>query len=272
MFHKLEKTFSIDGFYTFFEYTYPQDYRYEGEHHQFWEIVYCLNGSVGVSADDKIFRLYPGDLMIHKPMVYHRFWAEDDTQPQVMVFSFDISGDLPQNVTGGFSCDEYLREQLEAIYKRIRNSNCKRSLTGFLHYLDKNVTEYQLIANLCENCLINLTDHGLPLGANNSKQAIAYQKIIHVMKTNISGNLSTEEIGELCQMSVSTMKALFRAYNSMGIHEYYLYLKIAESIKLLRSGHTVTETANLLGFSSQSYFSTVFKRRTGEAPGKYYRH
>ncbi len=271
MFHSLNRNFAINGFHTFFEFKYPENYQFEGEHHQFWEAVYCLDGDVGVSSDEKIFRLVPGDLMIHQPMVHHRFWAENQTCPHVLVLSFEIEGAFPQNLTGGFSCDDFLRKQWEEIYRYIKKSGCKKSLTGFLHYLAQYPLEYQMIANLCENCFLSLPTHGLPLGINQSKKALDYKRIINVMKNNLSANLSTDEIGHICGVSVSTMKKLFRSFNSMGIHEYYLHLKISEAIQLLQSGRTVTETAAMLGFSSQSYFSTVFKRKTGENPGSFRR-
>ena len=78
-----------------------------------------------------------------------------------------------------------------------------------------------------------------------------------------------DEIGMNCGLSVSTMKNLFRQFNSMGIHEYFLHLKIEEAVRLLGTGMTVGETAECLGFSNQSYFSTVFKRLTGESPGQF---
>ena len=38
---------------------------------------------------------------------------------------------------------------------------------------------------------------------------------------------------------------------------------------MLRSGHSVNETAALTGFDNPKYFSTVFKKYFGVSPSKY---
>lgn len=272
MLHPVKKVFEISGFYTFFEFCYAEDYYFEGEHHNFWEVVYCLDGAVGVSADEKILQLRPGDLMIYRPMIHHRLWSEEDTYAHIIVVSFETDGLLPESLVGAYSCDEYLRDQWEDIFLSIKKSGCKKSLTGYLHYLDQYPYLYQQVANQIVNCLLGLQDHGLPLGYNQSKKALAYERIIQVMKQNLSENLTADEISRICGLSVSSMKKLFHSFNSMGIHEYYLHLKIMEAVRLLESGKNVTETAELLGFSSQSYFSTAFKREMGEIPGRFRRN
>ncbi len=271
MLHPFKKLFNITGFYTFFERRFEAGYSFEGEHHHFWEVIYCLGGSAGISADDTVYYLQPGDVVIHRPYVHHTTWAEKETT-QLMIFSFDINGDMPPEICGAFSCDAELREKFDSLYCRIKESGCDGKCTGFLHYLDRHPAQYQEIANLCENHLLSLRSNGMTLGKNLSKDAIAYEHIIRVMRENLSKNLSVEELASICGISSTSIKTLFRRFNSMSIHSYYLHLKMREAVRLLESGKTVTETAELLGFSSQSYFSTVFKREMKERPGFYRRN
>jgi len=63
------------------------------------------------------------------------------------------------------------------------------------------------------------------------------------------------------------MKILFKALVGKTIHEYQQELRIAKAKELLnQQGRSVTDVANILGYSSISHFSTAFKRVTGMKP------
>ena len=72
MLHPVTRPLAISGFYSFFDYCCAKDYYFEGEHHHFWEVAYCLDRTVGISADEKIYRLHPGDLVVYRPYVHHK--------------------------------------------------------------------------------------------------------------------------------------------------------------------------------------------------------
>ena len=78
-----------------------------------------------------------------------------------------------------------------------------------------------------------------------------------------------EEIAAAVHLSVSALKRIFKKYAGMGVHKYFLKLKLKTAIELLENGDSVTEIAKKLNFSSQAYFTNVFKRETGESPSLY---
>ena len=81
--------------------------------------------------------------------------------------------------------------------------------------------------------------------------------------------LTAEEIAALCAMSPVSVKQTFSRYAGMGVVNYFNRLKVQAAAAMLREGASVQETAAALGFSSQNYFSTVFKRIQGESPTAY---
>ncbi len=271
LYYSVNRPLQIQGFYTFFEECYAKDFYFKGEHHNFWEVVYCLDGTTGISADEHIYRLNPGDLVIHRPMVYHKIWSEEGTRAHVLIFSFHAIGTFLQQIQGAFSCDWELQAQWNKLYYRIKESGYAHSCSGFLKWLQQDAALYQTVTNLCENQLLALSAHGLPLGTNQSKNAVDYERIVQIMKRKVYENPTVAQLGMLCGLSTSSMKKLFHQFNSMGIHEYFLHLKMKEAVRLLDMGKTVTETAELLGFSNQSYFSTAFKREMKEIPARFKR-
>ena len=54
---QINHTISIDSVYTFFKSDFKSDYVFGGERHNFWEIVFVLDGTVGVTAEDEVFVL-----------------------------------------------------------------------------------------------------------------------------------------------------------------------------------------------------------------------
>ena len=96
-----------------------------------------------------------------------------------------------------------------------------------------------------------------------------YAAIVKVLEDHIHENLSVEEIAQLCNMSPASVKQTFSRYAGMGIINYFNRLKVETAVNMLRSGSSVQETAAALGFSSQNYFSTVFKRILGKPPTAY---
>ena len=91
------------------------------------------------------------------------------------------------------------------------------------------------------------------------------------MKNNITSSLSVSSIANELNISESMLKRIFNKYAGIGIHKYFLTLKIQEAVYMLDDGMTVTEVSDELNFSSQGYFSRAFKREKGLSPTKYIR-
>ena len=57
----------------------------------------------------------------------------------------------------------------------------------------------------------------------------------------------------------------------MTIFEYVLFLRIQNSLLLLKNGESVTKTASMAGFSTPAYYGQIFKRYMGCSPSQYRR-
>ena len=75
----------IDGIHTAFSVQREKGYSFKGESHSFWEMVYVLDGTVGIMAGSKIFHLNKGKVVFHKPYEFHRIWSADDSSPAYLV-------------------------------------------------------------------------------------------------------------------------------------------------------------------------------------------
>ena len=97
------------------------------------------------------------------------------------------------------------------------------------------------------------------------------QHSVNVIHENVSNpSFSIEALAAEAGYCVSYFRRVF--HNEMGASpkEYLISLRIRRAIALLESGYySVEQVAELSGFESAKYFSTVFKRVTGRTPSSY---
>lgn len=261
----LKKTFYIDKLYSLFAYRYPKGYYFDGEEHDFWEVICVLDGEIEVSLDDKIYSLKKNQVMFHKPLQFHRLWAVKGTSPKLFVVSFSIAGNmpvdgvifnLPQDGVAKIQKILELGEQtfkFDDIFAVAINENAK--------------TKVHVFANSLENFLISVYDQGnLSENIVKSQKAEYFERAVAYLKANISQKLKISSIAANLKMSESNLKKIFKDITGTGVIDYFIKMKINKAKQLLMSGMSSKECAEQLGFDEQNYFSLVFKKETGLSP------
>lgn len=247
----------IMSFHFSLDRIFGESYEFAGEKHPFWELVYVLGGSVGITAGEKIYTLDAGQCLLHPPNEFHRIRSERGTEPHVLNLSFH-SDSMPAYQGRIFMPDSDLREELLEISMEVR--------TG-LHNSDAALLSEQRVR--FEYWLLRALRSVGEGGATESSGALRYGEIINVMRAHIGEALSAEEIARLCNMSLSNLKKVFTRYAGMGVARYFTEMKMQRAAELLRTGKRVGEVAAELGYGDQNYFSTVFRRIRGTPPGSY---
>ncbi len=87
---------------------------------------------------------------------------------------------------------------------------------------------------------------------------------------HIGETVSLAELANVLGLNRTSLCRLFKECTGMTVNAYATGLKVKEAKRLLRAtDKPLSEIAQYLGFSSQSYFQNVFKRGTGWTPGEY---
>ena len=95
-------------------------------------------------------------------------------------------------------------------------------------------------------------------------------KTLEYINNNLSDKFTLEKLADLSNFNKTYFHKVFKASTGKTLHDYIEDQRIKKSINLLISTDmTLTEIAYECGFSSQSYFSYAFKRRTGLTPRDY---
>lgn len=105
---------------------------------------------------------------------------------------------------------------------------------------------------------------------NAKKYGFSINKAIDYIDKNLCSDLKLENIAKQVAMSPIYFHNCFKTVMGKTLREYVEEQRIMESINLMLSTNmTLTEIAYSCGFSSQSYFSYVFKRKMNTTPRKY---
>lgn len=88
--------------------------------------------------------------------------------------------------------------------------------------------------------------------------------------THLDEPITTEDLSRAVGMNRTYLCKRFQEEMGITVNHYVTAVKMDEAKRLLEvTKKTPAEIAEVLGYSSQSYFQSVFKRSTGRTPGEY---
>lgn len=94
--------------------------------------------------------------------------------------------------------------------------------------------------------------------------------VANYIRRHLSESITTTQVAEHLYISRSRLSTRFKAEAGMNLCDFILREKTEEAKRLLRySDKSISAVSSYLGFSSQSYFSHVFRKYTGTTPNEY---
>ena len=76
---KITNLLNINKIVTIHYYELDKDFSYNGESHNFWEMVYVDSGVVEINTNKKQTILKQGEIIFHKPNEFHTLYADKKT-------------------------------------------------------------------------------------------------------------------------------------------------------------------------------------------------
>lgn len=101
-------------------------------------------------------------------------------------------------------------------------------------------------------------------------KTIIIRESLNYINNHLNDSIRIEEIAKHVGISRNYLLTKFKEETLMSIVDYIKLIKIEEAKRLLMYSHlTIIEISEVLNFSSQSYFSAIFKELTGITPKEY---
>lgn len=274
----LEKIFDIESIYTIHYFQYGKKFNYDGESHNFWELVYIDSGSVIIDSGNNQFTVHEGEIVFHAPNEYHNISTKDKFANSVII-SFDCKSDKMNffnNLKSHVSEKE--KNLLLEIIKERKNGFINRMNEMDLDKLQKNENAKDGFLQVIK-CYLEL----LLLSIYHKKNIIINDKINRIQispkKLNESiidelnksfFNITIKELSKKLFFSETYIKQIFKKYNDKTILQYRNEKKIEEAKRLISEKKYNFEQISIkLYFSTPSHFVSVFKKHTHMTPSEY---
>ena len=253
----IDNSFNIRGFFSAIRFDWSENFIFNGESHNFWEVVFVESGEVEVTEDENVYTLGESSLIFHAPMEFHRIKSAGGSSPKGFILSFEAEGDLPESLRGGvFSLDPYQSKQY---------SNICDKLNRFFHETRSSLAG-QEVAALLTAFFIDLGTRSAGSNASMTQSAVEYRTLVSYMTQNVCENLTLDDIARHNHVSTSYVKLLFKTYAGISPKSYYNQLRTRRATELLGSGLPSREVSDMMNFSSPNYFSAFYRKNTGLSP------
>lgn len=276
--------FQIENIITIFYMEFSKNFHYDGEKHDFWEMVYIDKGEMICTADTKRFILKSGEMTFHKPNEFHNLSGNNNVSPNVSIMTFECHSPAMSHFEGKIF-------RLNAEEKNLLSMLFEEGLSCFqladetnplLQQLNKRegapFGSSQMTKNLLEVFLIKLQRSTNTLTKTMRQVDVidgvdtphTVKEILDYLKAHIYGRVTVRDVADALGKSESSIKQQFARYRDSGIIHYYNSLKVKEARRLIREGrYNMTQIAELLQFDSPQYFSKCFKAFTNMTPTEF---
>jgi len=98
------------------------------------------------------------------------------------------------------------------------------------------------------------------------------EKAIRYVKEHLTEELSLKKVAQVMSVSPVYFHTIFKNAVGKTLHNYVEEQRLRKAIQFLQTtDYSLTKIAYECGFSSQSYFSYIFKRRMKQTPRQYVR-
>jgi AraC-like DNA-binding protein len=240
----------------------PQEYSFNFERGrvlQEFQLVYITRGS-GQFASHQIQKcdIQDGTVVVLKPGEWHTYRPDETTGWECYWVGF--SGLISENLSISNPLIKIgYDEEMVGLYRKILDvSNDERP--GYL----------QLISGILIHLVAYLLFREKDKKWRDKEVLDKIDKARLIIREKINTQLSPEEIAATLTMSYTWFRRMFRQYTGLAPAQYIIQLKIQKAKEMLSgSNKTIKEIAIEQGFESIDYFSTQFRKQTGQTPTQF---
>ena len=281
---EFEQVISVDAIITLFYMELSKSFCYDGESHDFWEMVYIDKGEMICTADSNRFVLKSGEMTFHRPNEFHNLSGNNAVSPNISIVTFACRSPFLEDFSGKiFRLDTEEKSMLSMLFRE--GISCYRLEDEHNPLLQKMHRQEnapfgssQMVKNLLEAFLIRLHRHKDVLTKSMRQSYVidgvdvpySIKEILDFLQANVYGKITVSDVAKVVGKSESSVKQLFATYRTDGIIAYYNRLKVQEAKRLIRDGKSnITQISDMLHFSNPQYFSRCFKAVTHMTPSQY---
>lgn len=244
---------------------YDGDWHSTAHTHHFTELFYVTRGNGKFLVEDDSFSVNVNDLIIVNPNVTHTELGIPGTTFEYVVLGIQGLQFQPSESGQHFN------------YNKYNLSNFEKELQFCLHALINELrSKEDYYEAVCQNLyeiliyyIFRKTKTELSI-ASSKKITKECRFIEEYIDEHYTEDITLQTLSDLTFMNKYYLVHAFKNYKGTSPINYLIDKRIEESQHLLaNTNYPVSKISDQIGFSSQSYFSQVFRKRTGLTPNQY---
>lgn len=233
--------------------------------HHFTELFYVMRGAGSFLVEEENFTVKEDDLIVVNPNVAHTEISVPDTPLEYIVL--------------GISGLQFLSEEKDEVYDySVHNYyDYKHEILFYLRTLVEEIKNedenYEAITqNLLEILILNIlrrTKKKIQIKAT-KKVTKECRFIEQYINEHFAEDISLQKLSDLTYLNKYYIVHVFKKYKGLSPINYLIERRIEEAKNLLETtNYSVSKISDIIGFSSQSYFSQTFKKEMNMTPNQY---
>lgn len=248
----------------------------------YWEMVYVDRGDVTSVYDGREHVISEEHAVFHPPYSSHSYISNKHMHGSIIVISF-VSDSIALNDLQGkiFQVTNTAKRFLSLFMEEYQNYQ-----NGRLNFSDRNQSRFFVssgkvgLSQLMECHFLTFlysiirTDSYENIADSKSRTSVASKAFAEILKAYLKDNISRKlTIDDLCKkfnLSQTNLCKKWKENYNIGIIKYFSSLKMEEAKSLIKGNeYSITQIAEILGYSTVHHFSYAFKKFVGMSPSEY---
>ena len=235
--------------------------RYDSHVHPQCEIYINLSGDVSFMVENRIYPIFPGDIVITRPYDYHHCIYHSNDPHKHFWILFSAGGNesmfprfFERSAGEGnlLSLPSDMQQELVELCRRMTEESCEGAEQMYRFF------------NLIR--ILNCADIVTQERASYSKDV---QIALEYINDHFADPMTVSEIARAAHVSVNTLERHFFEVLHMSPSAYLKKKRLAHAAECLYGGKSVMESCIDSGFPDYSNFIATFKKAYGTTPLKY---
>ena len=249
-------------------------------YHNFYEIIYVLEGEYSSFIENQVYHLHRGDFLLINQNVMHKYhyiekkhdsskriilWITEQMLEALSVEGLDLAACFKKKDSCAYHFPVYYEEMLRgfllklAMAEMVEGDSAKIGkvlergyLTLFFGYLN----------DLCARREYFTTGEEMALHP-------IVEQVNNYIDGHIAEKITVEMLAEQVHMSKYHFLRKFKELTGVTVHAYVTDMRLIKACKELKAGNSIEQAYTQAGFADYSSFLRNFKNAYGVLPKKY---
>ncbi|MBQ7776229.1 MAG: helix-turn-helix domain-containing protein [Lachnospiraceae bacterium] len=250
-------------------------------YHNFYEIIYVLEGEYSSLLENQMYHLKKGDFLLIDANLMHRYHyieKKHDSSRRIILWitkamleklsdgAMDLSACFRTGDTKAYHFPVYYEEMLRGyLMKLVMSELVEGQITGSKEVMDRG---YLTLFFSYLNLLCSRTEYLFKEEETISHPLV--ETVSSYIDKHIQESISVDDLAEQVHMSKYHFLRKFKELTGVTAHTFITNKRLIHAAEGLRSGKSITQVYQEAGFTDYSSFLRNFKKTFGVSPGKYH--